>query len=528
MARMYHMTEKGPKRCRKPKQCHLEHSETREGAVALHKAKVARLNNRKKQAELQQKLKNLTNDQKVRIVYDLVDRAQYGRHFANKAQEVYNRTGARPEYVDAVFTGRVDSGSDHPAVKVSFAAVKSYEIIGNPAHVSQVWGTILTDERGGREYENKHGRYSVDTPQEARMLTQAVYKMVTDALRRTGASQEDIEEKRSQILDAFINGIKSVDTVELGAARAHRLGYSYFKGSDKNKIVVTADYAETAISPQDIHDFIQSNDYRDTNPDVQITIQDSDAKRSKAFWTASYKNNRWTISTVDRRGNASIRNINTPAEAGRIVRDFSRNEMRFTEHRAGGAATFIEYFVRSIDPIREYHRAHLQTPSPDTQKQTDVAPATLHPVHSLLTNESEIEDSFDPKTSEATTGPDEITFDEGGVLDGLYDLEDRIRQHEDLFDKKPESSYVADSDRSWVINDRLEEKWEWRDQIAELAETPDEIQRYTDERELQRKWHIQDYDGLRLDYAQAYLKEHDHGRVYKTPEELIKIARKGL
>lgn len=371
MARRYHMTETGPKPCRaRPGNCPLDHSDTREGAVAQHEANIMRRDNKRRQQELQQEFQNLTKDQKVTGYYNMIDRGHYGRMLANDVQEIYNRTGARPEYVDGLlFTEFKDSTG---VINVEVSAQKSYEIVGNPAHISPVWNLRIKEERAGVLIEDKSERYPLTTQNEGRQLNQGMYRLVTDGLDRANISSSEAEAKRSQVMDSFINGVKSIETLERGAPEAQNLGFSYFKGSDDNRIIARADYAETAISPKDLEDVIESGQYRTKDPDVQIMIQDSDAKTSKAYWTASYKDDKWSISTVDRDGNASVQPVRDSEQASQIVHDFSISEMNFNKERAVGSANFIEEFVEDTDAIRERHRIRLDRSRQSEQEKLEI------------------------------------------------------------------------------------------------------------------------------------------------------------
>lgn len=125
----------------------------------------------------------------------------------------------------------------------------------------------------------------------------------------------------------------------------------------------------------------------------------------------------------------------------------------------------------------------------------------LHPVHRLMTNEKELEDSFNREPDDSAI--DGITMEEGLVLEGLDILEKRISVHRKVIS---EGAY--------------------KHRLTEYSEAPVEISHWIDEEEISRKWRRQDYDSIRLDYARAYSKANDFGGIYKTPEELVKEHRR--
>lgn len=332
----YHMTPDGPKKCsaQTEESCHYTHYSTPEGAIAAAEIEKSKKSAVEAKAALENRLNNLSDDEAVQPVHDFSTRGDLGPSIVERMDEIEARTGKRPQFVPGIASG-IFKG---PGGEYHFTASKGYAVEGNPPRVIPHWTLTTQQVLNGRTINRERESYPLTNAVEGRTLKKAAFSKLTQQTERAWpAEASTAQTKRDESVDSFVNVVNSCETAERGVLEADRIGFSNFRESTDDKVVVKADWAESVVHPQNMIDAMNSDRYKRTNPDVHVLIQDSQCKRSPNYWTAERDAQGWRVHLT--RGNdTEVREVDDMDTMKSTIYDFSRNEMHSSEERASRSA----------------------------------------------------------------------------------------------------------------------------------------------------------------------------------------------
>lgn len=229
------------------------------------------------------------NSEDPRITYlvttDLLNRSDYMREIESDLAE------HSPKNLTAVLAADFQDGTR----EYSFIARRGYQIVGAVPRIKPYWNLMVVDYCGSESKVVEEKAYPLDTKLDAKDLKRDAYRMVTNTAAKTYSSQSEAEEIRDEVIDSFVNSVSSIESRNRGAFFADSIGFSFFSESDKDTLRAKADFSETSFSSRDFKSALSSDVYKYHLPDSEITIQDSKAKTSDAYWTLKSKNDRWTL-----------------------------------------------------------------------------------------------------------------------------------------------------------------------------------------------------------------------------------------
>lgn len=352
MARKFHVTPDGPKPCKAKKGgCPYSHYDTKDGAEIAYqmqeKAKVTDARVR----ELAQKINDLPDDKKKIVNIDFDNRgSDYARNIGNEIERHYRDTQKRPEFVQGSFNATLDNPGPW---NYGFNARKNYVVAGRPAKIIPTWTLEITKDSETIE--------TVDCPlmtsAEGRHMKREAYRLVTEATSKGWPNDKSqAQRKRREVLDSFINVVKTTETEERGAEKAQQVDFSYFKDSTDTEIIAKADYSETTFRARSIEDALKDSRYDDVTPDVSVVLQDSRAKTSLNYWTLAGKNNSWVIhKTYEDGRNETVGPFSDPQVAYDTITDFTTNNMSMSKKRSEDCGNTAASIVASIEGLRKKH-----------------------------------------------------------------------------------------------------------------------------------------------------------------------------
>lgn len=357
----FHMTPEGPKKCsaQSHETCRYTHYSTPEGAVAAHEIETEKKSAVNTKRDLEYRLENLNDNEAVQPLHDMQDRGDLGPTLMARVNAIEERTGQRPEFIpgiaEAVFKG--------PGSELHFAARKGYTVEGSPPRVVPNWTLSTHQTLNGRVINKTEESYPLTNEAEGRELKKAALAKLTESTEKAWPGDPAMaQQKRDAAVDSFVNVVNSCETAERGILEADRVGFSNFRGSTDEKVVVKADWAESVIEPQNMIDAMNSDRYRGKQPEVNVLIQDSMCKSSPNYWTAERSNEGWKVH-LTRDGQTEVKPVEDMDELKSTIYNFSKTEMGSSEERASRSAEnttdffgVTEFQVQQQEERAEAHR----------------------------------------------------------------------------------------------------------------------------------------------------------------------------
>lgn len=284
------------------------------------------------------RMRNLTDDQHPFAVVNLNHRDDTLRRFHNHIIETRQTKGIEPVLISLEVNYTISGPTDN----IQFNAVKRHNVVGTPPSVVTSWDITTTSVMNG---ELEHHVFPLMTAGDGRDMKRGVKDMIEHAIDVSSVKGQQAQQIKSEIIDGFVNSVNSVETLERGSSRADALGFSFFRGSDKNTLVAKADYGETSFDATSIAQALSSSNYRDHTPNLDITVQDSMSKRSASFWTIkSTDGNSWQVFKTFADGHTEISEPSANAdEVASDVYEFSK-DMTTAESRQAECY----YYVRDL------------------------------------------------------------------------------------------------------------------------------------------------------------------------------------
>lgn len=328
----FHMTPEGPKKCsaQSLETCHYTHYSTPEGAVAAYEIEKEKKSAVSTKRDLEERLHNLNDDEAVQPIHDMQTRGDLGPSIVERMDEIEARTGSRPQFMPGITNGTFKG----PGGEQHFMARKGYTVEGSPPRVVPNWTLSSYQVLNGRKINQSEESYPLTNEQEGRELKKAALAKITASTERAWPGDPAAaQQKRDEAVDSFVNVVNSCETAERGVLEADRVGFSNFRGSNDEKVVVKADWAESVIEPQHMVDAMNSDRYRGKQPEVNVLIQDSQCKTSPNYWTAERGDEGWRVH-LTRSGQTEVRSVENMDELRSTIYDFSKNEMGSSEERA--------------------------------------------------------------------------------------------------------------------------------------------------------------------------------------------------
>lgn len=352
----FHMTPKGPKPCRASQgKCHYAHYNTKEGAEAAHNMQQKQQNFQEEKNALQSRIADMTPDEKTRIHYDLFDRGDFGQQLAQQREEIYQRTGKFPQLTQGTLTATIPGGE---GPDYQFVAEKEYDVTGTPVKLTPTWNLRIQHEAHGQRFVHETTSIPLSTPVDGQQLKKEAYSMLTRATHTASANTQRADAQRDALVDSFINGVSSIETSERGPDNADSLGFSFFQGTTDNRIVARADYAETSFGPRTLQRALQSTRYAHHTPDMNIMVQDSNAKKSSAYWTVTHENDEWYVRCTDAGGSTTTQGpYREPSDVAHHTYEFAVNNMEHaSRNRAHESSRYVHNLVESVAKLKSAHQ----------------------------------------------------------------------------------------------------------------------------------------------------------------------------
>lgn len=369
----YHMTPEGPKKCsaQSIETCHYSHYATPEGAVAAYEIEKEKKSAVETKRDLEDRLRNLSDDEAVQPIHDMNSRGDLGPSITERMNEIEERTGQRPQFVPGMTEGTFKG----PGGEQHFSARKGYTVEGNPPRVVPNWTLSSHQVLNGRVINKSAESYPLTNEGEGRELKKAALAKLTESTERAWPGDPaEAQARRDGAVDSFVNVVNSCESAERGVLEADRVGFSNFRGSTDEKIVVKADWAESVVEPQQMIDAMNSDRYKRKQPEVNVLIQDSKCKTSPNYWTAERDSEGWRVH-LTRGDQTEVRPVEDMDELHSTIHDFSRNEMGSSEERATRSAENTKDFFGVTEFQVQQHESRVAESQEEERRERD---AELH------------------------------------------------------------------------------------------------------------------------------------------------------
>lgn len=372
MARVkWHNTSEGPKRCRasSPATCHYgqqEHFQKKDDAQRAfdhnEEVKKRKLNEKRETERLNEVLMRGPD---ARLFHDISIRDNSARKFAEEMEQKEAR-GEKPELVGGVISTVIEG----PKGKSTFTASKNYKAYGSPPSIVPRYRMTLQDEKDQVVYDEDHPVYG---PDDGQIIQREAHRIISDGATRAYYAEPDGEafKKRDELVDSFLNGMKTIENEERGGDGAAKIGLGYFR-ADKESVNVEIDYCETAYRTKHLQDQLDSSEYDDHTPQVTIVAQDSNAKNSKAFWTMTYDSNEadvYHLHVTNADGSKKSYTYQSPEEVDGHVSKFSQSEMGLGESEAQTRGNFAGRTLTETRDAVAQHRSRAQRNAAEREQQ---------------------------------------------------------------------------------------------------------------------------------------------------------------
>lgn len=350
----YHITEDGPMPCSDTKgRCPYlggpeRHFSTREAAQARYEHIQERARVRD---SFHRELKEFQSDAERTvgsINYDLSKRGQQARIMGDFIESNQNEGKPYYKYMTSNISGMIG--------EYRFTARRTVEPDYTNMCFDTKWHLKLTDPRGVSP-QGMDKEYYIDTSADVRALKRDMFTMISygadnSSLRGT----QSINDRKEAFIDSFLNTFNTVETEQRGVIGADRIGASYFAGSDENTLTATVDYSETAFRTRTIEEALSAQQYRTHMPTMKFTIQDSNAKKSAAYWTVVSHDDVWVLHMNDGKGDVSrLEATRNPERISSYIQTFSREHMGMSETMSASAGAGVERIINGSNKAREDH-----------------------------------------------------------------------------------------------------------------------------------------------------------------------------
>lgn len=366
----YHMTPEGPKKCsaQSLETCHYTHYSTPEGAVAAYEIEKEKKSSVETKHDLERRLNNLRDDEAVQPVHDMNSRGDLGPSIVERMNEIKERTGERPQFIPGI----AESTFKGPGSEQHFSARKGYTVEGSPPRVVPNWTLSSHQILNGRTINKSEESYPLTNEGEGRELKKAALAKITESTQRAWPGDPaEAQAHRDATVDSFVNVVNSCETAERGVLEADRVGFSNFRGSTDEKVSVKADWAESVVEPQQMVDALNSDRYKNSQPEVNVLIQDSKCKSSPNYWTAERDSDGWRVH-LTRSGQTEVRQVEGMDQLRSTIYDFSRDEMGSSEERASRSADNTKDFFGVTEYQTQQHEARVAEAREEERKERDL------------------------------------------------------------------------------------------------------------------------------------------------------------
>lgn len=291
MAKKFHLTPDGPKPCNaKFRPCPYAHYTNKNDAENAFKKQQ----NMERYQSIENALKLKIKQPKSTVFANMNERGDYGRTLATEIMYADGENLETPDLVEGQVYG--DFAHEDSPIRVEFAAVKNYKIQGKPPRIMPHWTLTLTKYSGMGSEVIANETVSLSTAREGQEFKLKAHSYMQNAASHVNqADPEWQNQKVSEYYDSFVNNVKAIESSERGGYGAHLVGFGYFDKSTPEKLQGRIDFSETAFTGKEVGDMLKSSEYDGKIPEVDLLIQDSDAKNSESWWAVQRNNQGWRL-----------------------------------------------------------------------------------------------------------------------------------------------------------------------------------------------------------------------------------------
>jgi hypothetical protein len=206
---------------------------------------------------------------------------------------------------------------------------------------------------------------NLDTRNENRNFKTKLYEFCQLGARQS-FSDPELARLNAEKMYADLSSVHKsfvIETTTLG--RGKNFEEDFFEYGD-NTLSVTADQALSTFDPDHLHqELLEDSRWESKVPEVEIHIYDDRARSSKASWSLSRENGKWGLKLVDRSGKAQDIPITDPAEAQKIVSEFTQSENMYFDELALKKGQYVyDLITRTESSLNELRERNASRPAP--------------------------------------------------------------------------------------------------------------------------------------------------------------------
>lgn len=216
---------------------------------------------------------------------------------------------------------------------------------------------ITTKDSNGVELSRYSSNHLIRNHNDVKNLRRSMYSSVTGIVRDSGTTDEsEVNYIRSTVMDNFINELNTLETGERGAVNADAIGASYFHGSNRYELHATANFNETAFDVKHVEQALSAEQYRYSVPTINVNLYAKAEGENPSQWVASCVDNKWTLRTVDQKGDSDVVGPSDDfSELRSRIETFNRENIKTGKEESAIAAKDVsEIFVGVLNAQEEH------------------------------------------------------------------------------------------------------------------------------------------------------------------------------
>lgn len=294
----WHISPKGVRPCNADvRDCPYKHYLTQQEAERAQ----AKVDDYYNQFDSESKIeKDIDSDDQMvafKVHYNVTERSICIRREGNKFQYLKQKYGTSPKYVRLSMPTSFYNRDKSFRIYVN----RSYDIYGFPARTFPKYTISVRD--CSKDYRGPNPILSEEMPatsrDEVKNIKRVLYSAITDCALKTFDDEEEAYKRRDNAIDAAINTMKSIETMDRGVTKADEVGLSFFSGSDDDVLRAKVNWRETSFNENDVRQALASRRYKELSPNVDITLQDYKNGESNRGWTIHCMNDEWDVYFTD-------------------------------------------------------------------------------------------------------------------------------------------------------------------------------------------------------------------------------------
>lgn len=171
-------------------------------------------------------------------------------------------------------------------------------------------------------------------------------------------SGDELDDKQEEMFAQIWSQVRATEVENRSEADAVQHGMSYFKKEGPNKLTANVNYNSTFTTAH-VARKLSDQEYWSVVPDFDIRVYDDESNSSDNFWAVKYRDDKFHVTLGVMKNGERIRNdyeVNSGKEAREILEKFISEEMPSNDiNTVKEKGVFVENFVDKLKLIKQNH-----------------------------------------------------------------------------------------------------------------------------------------------------------------------------